>query len=225
MKCILLSVSILLLLPQHTTQACGFWVYPGEYRFWLLQPDLTNEKDLTPFYFAASYLYKGNRYAGKEVYMEQNVNEWYKAVGGKASKKDISDLLYDVTPQVFYENGRSLVKSNSLLRFLLQKGHEEWYRYFVLSKRVEEIAATPDPWDEQVCPIAYTSAVIDSLDQLRRQTNNAFIKLRCAYQVLRLYNYNGQGQLLDSYYDRHVAPTKSSSWIKPAALYQVAISY
>jgi hypothetical protein len=47
---ILFSSCILLLLPKKTAQACGFMVAPGEFRFWLMQPDLTNESDLTPFF-------------------------------------------------------------------------------------------------------------------------------------------------------------------------------
>src|SRR4026208_1772294 len=92
-KHILLSVSIILLLPGKVTQACGFWVYPGEYRFWLLQPAIVNEADLTPFYSAASYLYKGDLYAGEQPYLEQNINEWYQITDHKASKKDIDSLL------------------------------------------------------------------------------------------------------------------------------------
>lgn len=225
MKCTLLFISVLFLLPQHTTQACGFYVYPGEYRFWLLQPDLTNEKDLTPFYFATNYLYKGNQYAGREVYAQQNVAEWYEAIHHKALKKDIDELLYTVTPNQFFGDEKNLAKENSFLRCLLQPSNKQLYRYFLLSKHVEEITANPDPWNEQVFPIASTNAIIDSLQQLRRQTKNPFIKLRCAYQVLRLYNYNGQQDLVDRYYDAWIAPVKTKSWVKSAAFYQVAINY
>jgi hypothetical protein len=225
MKCTLLFISVLFLLPQHTIKACGFYVYPGEYRFWLLQPDLTNEKDLTPFYFATNYLYKGNQYAGREVYAQQNVNEWYEAVRHKALKKDIDELLYSTTPTQFFGDQKNLAKQNSFLQYLLQPSNRDLYRYFLLSKHVEEITANPDPWDERVFPIASTNAIIDSLQQLRRQTGDVFIRLRCAYQVIRLYNYNGQQDLVDRYYDAWIAPVNTKSWVKSAAFYQVAINY
>jgi hypothetical protein len=225
MKCILLSISVFFLLPQKISRACGFYVYPGEYRFWLLQPDLTNERDLTPFYFAASYLYKGNQYAGREVYAQQNVAEWYEAMQHKASKNGINELLYSVSPKQFFEEGKNLSKTNSFLRCLLQPKNKSFYRYFALSKKVEDITSNPDPWDEQVLPLASINIVIDSLHQLRRQTANAFIKLRCAYQILRLYNYNRPGDSIERYYDAWIAPVKTKSWVKSAALYQVAINY
>jgi len=225
MKFILLSISVFFLLPQRTSKACGFWVYPGEYRFWLLQPDLTNERDLVLFYFAASWLYKGNQFAGREVYAQQNVAEWYDVIHHKAFKNDIDTLLYSVPPKQFFEEGKTLSKKNSFLRYLLQPKNKDFYQYFALSKKVEDITANPDPWDEQILPIASSNVVIDSLQQLRRQTSNAFIKLRCAYQLLRLYKYNGQRDSIERYYDAWIAPVRTKSWIKSAALYQVAISY
>jgi hypothetical protein len=225
MKCILLSISVFTLLPQHAARACGFYVYPGEYRFWLLQPDLTNERDLTPFYFAASYVYKGNQYAGREVYDEQNIDEWYEAIHRCALRKDIDQLLYSTTPEQFFAQQARLSKENSFLRYLLQPANKDFYKYFSLSKKIEEIASNPDPWDEAAFPISSINSTIDSLQQLRRRTKNAFITLRCAYQSLRLYNYNGQGELVERYYDAWIAPVKTKSWVKPAALYQVAISH
>lgn len=225
MKFILLSISVCFLLPQQISKACGFWVYPGEYRFWLLQPDLTNERDLTPFYFASSYLYKGNQYAGREIYVQQNVDEWYEAIDHKAAKKDIDTLLYSVPPKLFFQEEKRPSRYNSFLSYLLQPKNKDFYQYFVLSKKVEDIAANPDPWDEQMLSITSNNVVIDSLKQLRRNTANAFIKLRSAYQILRLYNYTGQRDSVERYYDAWVAPVETKSWIKSAALYQVAIKY
>src|SRR5262245_157189 len=112
---ILLTISgILLLLPKNWVNACGFFVAPGEYRFWLLQPDLTRERDLTPFYFASTYLYRGNEYGGMETYVEKNVKEWFEwvhldeAKGGsgkiRVSQGDIDSLLNNTVPNLFFEH-------------------------------------------------------------------------------------------------------------------------
>lgn len=84
LKSILLSVSLLFLLPRRTAQACGFYVFPGEYRFWLLQPDLTNEADLAPFFFASTELYGLDLSSAKEPYLQQNIDEWHGAVKGES---------------------------------------------------------------------------------------------------------------------------------------------
>lgn len=142
---ILFSCCILLLLPKRTAQACGFGAAPGEYRFWLLQPDIVNEQDLTPFYFASTYLYKKDMYAGKQTYSDQNINEWYNEVKGAANKTDIDSLLNNTAPQDFF--GRTpKVQENSLFKYLSKPSSKELLAYFTLSKKTEQIATTTDPW-------------------------------------------------------------------------------
>jgi len=222
-KYIIPTVSLLTFLsPEKTTQACGFYTYPGEFRFWLLQPDLTNQQDLTPFFFASSYLYKGDMYAGKENYPEQNINEWYKEVHGKATKPDINKLLNETPPQNFFDEPHSL-KVNSLMRYLLQPENKELYRYFVLSKKVEQIATNNDPWGENNFPKPAIQNTINEANELYNQTHSPFVKLRTAFQMVRLYGYNSQVDLLNKTYDTWIEPVHSPSWIKTAALYQKAI--
>ena len=224
-KYILLCISIHLLLPCKVAEACGFWVYPGEYRFWLLQPDIVNEPDLTPFYFASSYLYKGDQYAGKQPYLEQNINEWYKKADHKASKKDIDSLLNATSPQAFVDEQKDLAKKNSFMHYLLHPKQKELYEYIQLSKKVEQITANPDPWDEQNYPKRPITGVIDDLKKLRSATNDSFVKLRTAFQLVRLFNLNAQSKEAEKIYDAWIAPVKTESWIKTAALYQIALNY
>jgi hypothetical protein len=220
---ILFSSCVLLLLPKKTAQACGFMVEPGEFRFWLMQPDLTNESDLTPFFFASTYLYKQDMYAGKESYPEKNINEWYDEVDHNASKIDIDSLLNNTQPQDFFERTNK-VKSNSLFKYLNKPQNEELLEYFTLSKKTEQVATNNDPWGENTFPLAAINAVIEQAIALYKQTHSPFIKLRTAYQLSRLYNYNKQPGLTIKTYDSLVEPISTDSWIKTAGLYQKAIN-
>ncbi|MEO6455528.1 MAG: hypothetical protein ABIN97_15720 [Ginsengibacter sp.] len=222
---ILLTVSVIVLFPRKVAEGCGFWVYPGEYRFWLMQPDIVNEPDLTPFYFATSYLYKGNEYAGEQPHLRQNINEWYETVNRKASKKDIDSLLNATPPQEFFNEQKSLLNQNSLMKYLLQPDQKELYQYLLLSKKVEQIAANPDPWDEQNYPKESIDNIITELKKLRGTTISSFIKLRTAFQLMRLYNINAQSKEAEKIYDAWIAPVNTKSWITAAALYQIALNY
>lgn len=224
-KYILLCISIILLPPRKIADACGFYIYPGEYRFWLLQPDIVNEPDLTPFYFASSYLYKADLYAGTQPHVEQNINEWYEITGHKASRKDIDSLLNGTPPQVFFEEQKKLGKQNSLMNFLLQPDQTELYEYMQLSKKIEQITAYPDPWDEENHPKSSVTSVMGELKKLRSATNDPFIKLRTAFQLVRLLNFNARSKEAENIYDTWIAPVKTKSWVKAAALYQIALSY
>jgi len=221
---ILLFASILaILLPKRTARACGFWVRSNEYRFWLLQPDLTNEADLTPFFFGSRYLYDEGAYPVTENYVQQNIQEWLTEIKGKALAKDIDTILNATDPQVFFDEQKQLVKENSFVRFLLQPQNRELYRYVTLSKKVEQIAAHPDPWEEDDFPNNNINDVIKETLSFYTKTHNSFIKLRLAYQLMRLYARNEEFDKIDPVYDNWVERVQTTSWVKSAALYEKAI--
>jgi hypothetical protein len=209
-----------ILLPKRTAQACGFYVAPGEYRFWLLQPDITNQPDLTPFYFASGYLYRQDMNAAKETYIDENNEEWFREIKGKVSKNDIDTLLNATDPQYFFDEQKMLAKENRFLRFLQLPENSELYKYIILSKKVEQIAANPDPWEEDNFPNNNTSEVIREAHNLYKQVHLSFLKLRIAFQLTRLYAYNSQPKQVSGTYDSLIEPIKTNSWIKTAALYQ-----
>jgi hypothetical protein len=231
---ILLIVSpILLLAPKYLVNACGFRVAPGEYRFWLLQPDLTQERELTPFFFASTYFYKGDEKAGAETYPQKNIEEWLELVRSEEKKKrpgevrvrksDIDILLYSTTPDLFFGKSDSLAKVNSFMRYLLLDENSTDFRYIQLSKKVEQLAANPDPWEEGLIPHANIGRIIDEAQTLYRQAGSDFVKMRTAFQLMRLYSFNGNVAALCRVYDERIAPVRSDSWIKSAALYQKAL--
>lgn len=221
----LLFISVvLLLLPKKAAKACGFYVAPGEYRFWLLQPDLTNQYDLTPFFFASGYLYRGDMRLAKEQYPAQNVQEWYDEIEGKATKADIDELLYNTDANTFLTNQASIVRRNAFLRFLLLPQNKEWYRYMVLSKKMELRSLNPDPWGEEEFDAGSFEKLKMEGAALQQQAKRNFVQFRTAFQMIRLHAGSGQLQVAQVLYDRWIEPAKTNSWIKSAALYQLAIN-
>ncbi|HEY6900636.1 MAG TPA: hypothetical protein VI233_08340 [Puia sp.] len=217
---ILTSSLALLLIPKPLVNACGFTVFPGEYRFWLLQPDLTNERDLTPFFFAGNYLYKGTDTTAVETYPQRNIDEWLERVGKDGvGRKDIDILLNHTEPDLFFERADSLARTNSFVRYLLRKGNDEWYRYMRLSKKVEQMAAHPDPWEEGPIPQVNVGKVIEEAKTLYRQAGSDFIKFRTTFQLMRLYHFNGSAAEVRRVYEERIARVSSASWIKSAAMY------
>jgi hypothetical protein len=221
-RCTLLSVSLIaFLLPKRTALACGFSAWPGEYRFWLLQPDLAPAADLAPFYFASTYLYHDDMTSAARPDISQNIDEWMAETGGAATRADIDSLLNNTSPADFFDLQRQ-ASANTFLRWLRAPGHTEWMRYITLSKKVEGIAANPDPWDENGLRNYKSDAVVRELRRLHQEARSSFVQLRSAYQCLRLLGLEHDG-LMQQIYDAWVAPVRSKSWVKAAALYQLAI--
>jgi hypothetical protein len=114
---LLFASTLAILLPKRTARACGFWMPSNDYRFWLLQPDLTNEADLTPFFFGSRYLYDESTFPVTENYVQQNVQEWLTEIKGNALAKDIDTLLNATDPQIFFDEQNSLPKGIALCAF------------------------------------------------------------------------------------------------------------
>lgn len=219
---IILSSIVCLLAPKKIARACGFYVYPGEYRFWLLQPDLTNTRDLSPFFFATSYLYYGAYEQLKNESVPVNIDEWYEYCNHSVAKKDIDSLLYNTEPDEFLTSFDKLKKNNSFARYIAQPVNKELLQYMQLSKKIETIAAHPDPWEENPQPNQHTLKVINEANVLYQQSKSDWLRLRTAYQLMRLYRYNHQPEEIIKVYDSKFTSAKSNSWVTAAAIYEKA---
>lgn len=218
-----LSISLLLVLPKKLAQGCGFSVWPGEYRFWLLQPDLTNQKELSPFFFATTYLYPGAYMQVVNQHYSDNVREWQALVKNKATAADIDSILYNTAPDDFLDGFNGLAKTNSFAACLQLPQHTAFLQYMRLSKKIEGLTASPDPWGEGKYPNPAFGRLIEEAHQLYATTTDSTVRLRTAYQLMKLYGHNRQWALLKRTYHTKIARVKSNSWIKAAALYELAL--
>lgn len=214
---------VCLLLPKKIARACGWWVEPAEYRFWLMQPNVTNMNDLSPFFVACVDPDVDQlRIAANEI-NHTNVEEWRQVIKNGATKNDTWKILYETKPGVMLDSLEYLKKHNSFVRCLSKPGNEELLQYLLLSKKVEAIATNPDAWEERPASDPLVGNIIKSADSLYNNSHTEFVSLRTAYQKIRLHRYNGEGNKAIKTYDSLVAPVKSGSWVKAAALYEKAV--
>ncbi|NII29845.1 hypothetical protein HB364_32505 [Pseudoflavitalea sp. X16] len=218
-----LSVSFLLVAPKKIAQGCGFYMWPGEYRFWMLQPDLTNQKELSPFYLATSYLYPHTYQSMDNRHYGPNIEEWRTLTANKVKAADIDTILYHTGTGEFLEQLDSLVRINSFAAFLAKPGNRDYLQYMQLSKKAEAIAENPDPWQEGIYPNPVIDRTIKQANALYNATQNTTIRLRTAYQLMRLHAYNQQRNYIDTIWKEKVERVHSASWIKTAAMYIKAL--
>jgi hypothetical protein len=223
-RCILaFSICLLLVLPKKIAQACGFYIWPGEYRFWLLQPDLTNQKDLSPFFFATTTYYPDVNPEGISVHCQQNIAEWRALMGNKASEQDIEEILYKTSPDDFLNRINHLAKTNSFAALLKLPRNRNLLQYMRLAKKVEAWATKPDPWQENKLTDTTLDRLLEEAEKLYATTSNKTIRLRIAYQMMRMHGYNWEPTLAIKTWNEKIASVKTNSYIKYAALYERAI--
>jgi hypothetical protein len=212
-----------LLVPKKIARACGWYVNEGEYRFWILQPDLANIDDLSPFFLASGYTYRDNWQNTPDNSYETNVNEWYEQTGRQATKNDIHAVLYSEIPDEYYLSLDSPNPKNSFIKYLRQPANRELRVYVDLCKRTESVSNDPDPWEEKPANDPRVAAILHLADSLYNHGKSEFVRLRSAFQMMRLHRYDRHREAVLKTYDSLVTPIKTDSYIKTAALYEKAL--
>lgn len=216
-----LCISTLLILPKKVARACGFYIWPGEYRFWLLQPDLSSQPELSPYYFSTLAFFPDDQPESTPPHYRQNVQEWITLAGGKTNEQDVDAILYETPPNEFLDNLDQLTKTNSFVRLLRQPRNRELLNYMKLAKKIEMYTANPDPWQENKTSGPVLDKLISEAEARYASSINANVRLRLAYQLVRLYGYGNQHNTAAKW-QKKVADTKIDSWIQYAALYDRA---
>ncbi|MBO9566404.1 MAG: hypothetical protein J7621_26755, partial [Niastella sp.] len=223
-RCIMvLCISTLLILPKKVARACGFYIWPGEYRFWLLQPDLSNQPGLSPYYFSTLAFFPDDQPESAPPHYRQNVQEWIALIGGKTNEQDVDAIIYDTPPNDFLTNLDQLSKTNSFARLLKQPGNKELLNYMKLAKKIELYTANPDPWQENKYSDPNRDKLISEAEARYKSSTNPNLRMRLAYQLVRLYGYDYSYNTAAKWQQK-VADEKIDSWIQYAALYDRARS-
>jgi hypothetical protein len=222
----LLCTFLLLVLPRTMFQACTSEGEEEDFRFWLFQPNLVNTVGLLPFTYSSNLYYTPNdpynKFGDKldTTFYASNVDEWYHATGKKGDRKDIHRLLYQTEPERFSNNN---LGAEPFIQVLQQPENSELYNYLLFSKQCEAGMNNPSLWDEErqkhLVPIK--NALLSG-ETLLQNAQKPFVKLRTAYQLMKLSQYAGDTAKSIDYYDKYIKNAKSSSWIESSAMFYYA---
>ena len=228
----LLTIIIFLItwgMPLKEVNSCGFYAFPEDFRFWLFQPQLANIATLQHFTLTSNGYYTpdGEAFYGSDlkdtVYYQENITEWFAALGGEPSQNDIRTVLYHLEPAVFFEQYPQELKNNSFIRVLQKPQYKELLDYLLFAKKCEQVMNV-DPWAEEETLGEDLTQVLEQGNQLYAGAGNAFVRLRTAYQRLKLNHYLENSAACNQIYDEEIAPVKTNSWIKSSALFYKAVA-
>ncbi|MFT5745672.1 MAG: hypothetical protein ACI9XO_003510 [Paraglaciecola sp.] len=220
---ILLLLS-LLILPYFVATPCGY--FPPVYRgYTLIHPEILGKQLGKPFLFSEvyySYDYDF-RFDGEVDEMKQNIEEWKEYFDGKPSEKDIRQLIYQATIgdlellQKRKTNQRISIplryKLNTLITYLEKGRHPDFLPYLMYAKQCEPAVSNPHTYNWETEEKESTEAGKKKPELIRTGKENyakakdRFIKLRYAFQLVRLAHYF-DGSAVDAY-EKYVKPLKS----------------
>ncbi|MEM6398395.1 MAG: hypothetical protein AAF741_18745 [Bacteroidota bacterium] len=216
-----------LLLPQTTALAdCGGVSY-GAYTYSFVKPDLLLESadqlDGLPRF---GELYATEYENPAEARQDRNLQEWYERYCEQVLKRDISELLYGRTYNALVELRRfvrnpqskandlpQFLYRNSFARHLVRNKCTEVIDYLVYCKEVEPLVSIPESGRR---PTPSKSAMEQQLEAGHKAfyaSESHYVRLRYAYQIIRLAHYLKDYQRTIDLYDELIPETQADASI------------
>lgn len=204
-------MGVLLLTPGHfSTAACD----PNRvfYGYSFLEANMIAlAAEAAPFLLPFSNIEQ--YYQGPEAAQaNDNIREWHERFCQRAKYTDISYIVYDA-PAYELENLHSAIiekapinylapelAQNTFARYLHRNGCTETIDYLLFAKRCEPYAVKPEGWKDQARSNTAMQRLIDEGMEAFMRTKSDYIRLRYAYQIIRLAHYlKDYRQTLDLY--------------------------
>ncbi|MCB9033461.1 MAG: hypothetical protein H6553_06470 [Chitinophagales bacterium] len=195
----LISFFILVLFPINYSDACADGGY-SEIYYSMFTPEIANTPNFTPYFFSYDYYY-GNidRYEVDEEKHNQlqddNIKAWQQYFNNQLTEKQVSELMKAdaKATQQFLSTSKNNILSQYQLKF--KNEFKSFYNYWYYALQCEKNAylyTGEYSWDLQY-KSPNNKNITNLINQLKIKydsENNAFLKQRYAYQILRMYFYN-----------------------------------
>ncbi|MEM9990853.1 MAG: hypothetical protein AAF738_03760 [Bacteroidota bacterium] len=205
-------VVTLILLPNQISKGCGP-LLDVNYSYTFIGDDLlAKAAQSAPFLLDIgqvdfNFEERVYQFYGNEAERQQrsNLEIWQQAVCAYAELEDIRKVVYEADVFMLQDalsvlQGVSMnldgrLKGNSFLDYLLDNKCSETLEYLVFAKKCEPyVIASTDAWEERPNQNVPMEALAKQGLKHFRRTQSQFLKLRYAYQLIRLAHYRGDYQ-------------------------------
>jgi hypothetical protein len=208
----------LFLFSYQFSQSCTFESYSLGYSF--INPELVKRAvEPAPFFLDIRFADLYENFEDEEERKESsNIQEWKERVCDYATEEevraviyqsDLNDLLSMRSVLQDPKRGLSLrFKDNDFADYLLDLKCDETINYLIFAKRCEPFVTLPDDaWQDINRDLATMNELIEEGTKAFKRTNSHYIRLRYAYQVVRLAHYAQDYKLTLQLYDYFMPKT------------------
>lgn len=193
---------VIQLMPTTISRGCG----PGDYSFSgysFLLPDLIPTTTYAPFLMRFEEL-SGTYQQEDQIKINENLAEWKNIFCDLVSEKAIGTVIYTTSVQDL-ELLQTAVRSKTIpLDFRMSKNgfarHLESHKctetvdYLIYAKRCEPHVSRQDSWSNAKRDKVAMQNLIAAGRRAFRKTKSNYIRLRYAYQIVRLAHYSGDAE-------------------------------
>jgi hypothetical protein len=194
---------------------------PDYGRFWLLEPNIAQQRNLLPFTFTSERYYNYGYGMSDTVYQAENDQEWQTMLGDKTSLQDIHQILYYTEPTAFF--GKKYNTKNKFIAALKQPKNVNLWQYLSFAKGCETIFNSNNEWGEHKDVAALIKPQIKEGQMLLdKNAQNIKLSQRIAYLLIKLQRLDKKPNIAKDLFEQYFARNTTKNWLNAAAIYQNA---
>ena len=184
------------------------------YGYTFLYPEIINKNAAYAPFFLRWGDYYQQIYFSKDVQREENIREWIERFCGQPEYADVEEVVYksDIDDLVQLRNAaldkqkRTLLPysmgGNTFAEMLALNGCTEVIDYLMYAKKCEPyVVAQGDGWTLPVRDLETMYTLINEGMGRFEQTASYFVRLRYAYQMIRMAHYAGNWKYTEELYN------------------------
>ncbi|MBC8111754.1 MAG: hypothetical protein H7Y04_11900, partial [Verrucomicrobia bacterium] len=227
----IIFVSGFFLLQSVELESCagGDWEEWTDYRFF--NPELTAKPQFRPLFFTLDRLYDYTWDENEDFKRKENLADWQSFFQNQTKATDVEALVYGSNKtqlesiKTFVQNPatalQNVFKNNSAVQVLAQNKDITTLDYLIFAKTCEPFAVQGNEWNTENVPQTANPQMLKLATQAEQKygsVTNVFLKMRYAYQAVRMAHYAGVNARAIALYDKLVQPLITESVAKYWAL-------
>lgn len=228
-KCTIVCINIFCLaFPYNIIGCAGGDSDPYDYYVSFFNKNITETKGFEPFYYTnVQFLYQEKEpVTTSEITAAEWVSYGNNSFSGKEAhafvvdyaRKDLSNLYFHLEKNQPLQIPDS-VKNNGMTKYFMISKDFEALGYIMYAKQVEpNVTGHWSAWEPIARDQEKMAKLLKNGQQLYAVAKNNFIKLRLAYQVVRLAHYSGRFDECSRLYDTLVKPNPTASVLQDLSL-------
>lgn len=208
-----LALTLLSLLPAGFSPAC----VPSDryfHGYTFINMDILRQQErdaLAPLFMRFDQLYKNYFEAVEKANQQDNLSEWYERYCTEVKKEDLAYIIYkapieELNLLLTATRSKSLqippnLRDNTFAQFVFEKKCTENLEYLMFAKQCEPYVIATERWQAPPRDKETMQRLIAEGKRQFSKMHSHYMRLRYAYQVIRLAHYAGEYEQTLALYD------------------------
>lgn len=204
---------------NQQVSACAYIPEANRTSITFFNPDIFSDTTYRTCYLDADY-YMPDEYSSPEVLYRYNLLEWQRFFNNLPDLKALASVIYDLDAETLQKKVLQAVKSgtkpdkhliqNSFIQLLYARKDVETLTYLIYAKHCEpHTQHNWGYWEEPVRDTLSMNQLIEEGQRKYEACQSRYLKLRYAFQVVRLAHYLGKYKDCLQLYEQLVTPLDS----------------